>query len=251
MSTSPRTFPITADEAGRALQQFVRGQNRSRKVPQSPPMLHQFSLDNTVHIWNVGPWEAIAECGSAGRYVIPACKSGQEYAGPISIPGVVEEPIPVNETDFELRQEPGGGRYLAEQIVGVGMMLNPQNSLAKFGVFISEQLGFVDGKAKLPTKAEIVRAREALYAHLRSLVQEAREADQLGPEQRKMVIVPERHFVAARMLNLEDEPWMRAANPQGRKKCPFCAAMVDPSAVKCTNCKEVIDQKAYAELKKG
>ena len=253
MQPSERQFPITADQAGRAVQQFVRGQNRSRVMPQSPPMLQQFSKDNTVHIWNVGPWDHIRELGSAGVFRIAACPEGQEFAGPLSIPGLVEEPIPVDEQHFELRQEPGGGRYIAEQIIGVGMMLRKQDALTHFGVFIGEVMGFPGGKIPTPGKAELRKAKDELDEHYRKLIVEAREADAISPSDPRYAemrgSIGERHYQAARSLNLTDEHWMMAAHPQGRAKCPFCTAQIDAGAVKCPNCKEIVDAKGYAELK--
>ena len=85
------------------LQQLQKAMNKSRVIPETPPMLKDFSRENTVHIWNVGPWDHIRECGSAGTFRIPACPKGEACGGPLSIPGLVEELIPADDRHFELR----------------------------------------------------------------------------------------------------------------------------------------------------
>ena len=249
-----RTFPISAREAMAGLQQLQKAMNKSRVIPETPAMLKEFSRENTVHIWNIGPWDHIRECGSAGTFRVPKCEKGEAYGGPLSIPGLVEELIPVDEQHFELRQEPGGGRYLAEQIIGLGMMLRRQDALVKYGVFISEEIGFLpDGKPKPPAQKELAAAREALLKHYQDLVVEAREAASMPPTdpryQEVRGNIGERHYQAARELNLPDEPWLMASNPVGRKKCQWCSVSIDPDAAVCPNCKNVVDAAKYAAMK--
>ncbi|MGH9343302.1 MAG: hypothetical protein ACRD3Y_03110 [Bryobacteraceae bacterium] len=236
MSTAPN-LRITADEADRSARAFVRAQNRGRRVPELPPMLKKISDEQTVTICNVGPWAHKRALGSLGEFFIPACPKGEAYAAARPLPGIVVEPIPVDERNFELRQEEG--RYVAEQIVGIGKMLAPGNSFVKYGVFIAA--------AKEPTKKELDAARAELRKHYQELVQEARSAYAQGPKETEATI-RETHRLAARELNLADEPWLVTANPEARQKCPACGTMAAAEVILCPNCKFIFDEKKYAAL---
>lgn len=236
MSTAPN-LRLTAADAERSAQRFLRSKNQSRRLPELPPMLKKIAEEQTVHIFNVGPWAHRRALGSLGEFLIPACPKGESYAAMAPVPGIVVEPIPVDERHFELRQEEG--RYIAEQVVGIGKMLAPGNSFVKYGVFIAA--------GKEPTKKELDAARAELRKHYTELVQEARSAYAQGPKEAEATI-RETHRIAARELNLNDEPWLVIANPEARQKCPACGTMAGGEVILCPNCKFIFDEKKYAAL---
>lgn len=228
---------ITADQAEQTVRRFVRAQNQSRRVPELPGMLKRIAEEETVQICNVGPWDHKRELGSLGTFFIPKCEKGKEYAAAAPIPGIVTEPIPIDEKNFELRQEEG--RYIAEQVIGIGKMLSPANSFLKYGVFIAA--------GEKPTRQELEAARAELRKHFQELVQEARSAYAQGPKEAEATI-RETHRLAARELNLNDEPWLVTANPEARQKCPACGTMAAAEVILCPNCKFIFDEKKYAAL---
>lgn len=240
MGTIP--LPITADQARRGAQAMIHEMNQMRTIPKLPASVQRIADENTVHIFNVGPWPHTRELGSincmVGARFIPKCEKGQEYAAAVPIPGIIAEPVPIDEKHMELRQEEG--RYVAEQILGVGKHLDPRNSLVKYGVFIAE--------GKVPTKAELKEARKNLFAYYQELVAEARTAYATGPKEAEATIRPSLHHVAARELNLNDEPWLVNAMPEGRQTCPSCGVKCDHQVILCHNCKYIFKPEEYAKL---
>jgi len=238
MAAPPISLRVTAREALQSAQALVRNMNQSRRIPKLDPMMQKISEERQVYIFNVGPWPHFRTLGSAGSWFIPACEKDKEYAAMRPIPGVVTELIPVDEKNFELRQETGGenydkggGRYLAEQILGIGKMLPPSYSLVKYGCFIGE------GNKPAPTKTELGFAREALLGYFKELVEEARNAYGLGPKEFAETVRKGLHHVAARALNLNDEPWMVKGNPEARIRCEACGTMVEAGTKICPNAK--------------
>jgi hypothetical protein len=254
-----QTFPINAETARQMVSQYVRSQNHGRRIPEMPKMLESFSKENTVHIYSVGPWSHTRDLGSAGSFRVPACEADKEYAGPLSIPGIVNELIPVD-GQFELRQEPGGGEYLAQQVIGVGPHLPPSNSFARYGIFIGKVRGFPTGKAPIPSKLELAAANADLAEYFMELVLSARSASAKGQKEKESEIRSGLHDVAARalasekfgfQLNLDNEDWIVNTTPTRREKCVACGTMNESSVVLCANCKFILKSKEYEALKGG
>src|SRR5690348_12262807 len=104
MSTAPN-LRVTAAEAERSAQRFLRSKNKARRLPEIPGMLKKIAEEQTVHIFNVGPWAHKRALGSLGEFLIPACPKGEPYAAMAPLPGILFEPIPIDEKHFEHRQE--------------------------------------------------------------------------------------------------------------------------------------------------
>lgn len=245
MPPTASALPISANEAfGRAAAE-TRNTNR-KSVPELSPMIKEMSDKQSVHIYNVGPWAHRRIMGSLGTYIIPACAPGQPYAEMSALPGVFSEPvIGASVNDMELRIEPGGGRYVAEQILGIGKMLAPKDSLEHVGVFI----GAIEGPDARPTKPELEQARKKLREYYLALVNQAKRAYEKGPKEAEQTI-SDKHRLAAAELKLEDEPWMSYKLSSGNKRCELCGHSNDERNVICANCKDyVFDPEAYAKLK--
>lgn len=263
MATNP-FGPLMAQQVGPMIQQFMRGQNQSRKVPTLPANLAAFSRENTVHIYSVSPWVHTRELGSAGTFTFAKCDPEKAYAGPVSIPGIVVETVPIDEQKFELRQEAGdgidsGGMYIARQILGEGAHLQPANSFRKYGVFIGKQIGLPGGKIPVPGAEELAAANEALGNHLMELVLDARSAAAKGQKEKEAEIRPAIHHVAARLLaskrfgfqvDLDNEEWIVNSKPSTRIKCGGCGTMADNEVILCAACGYILKPKEY-EANKG
>lgn len=214
-----------------------------RTVQKLPDMLVKNSKEQQVWLYSVGPWPLARELGSIGTFRIPACPDDKEYVAAAPIPGIFTEPVIVNETTMELRMEPGGGQYIAQQVLGVGMFIPKRDSFAPMGVFIGSQVG---PNAK-PTKEELAEARQTLNEYFAFLVNEARTAYQNNDQK----AITDRHRLAARRLKLENEVWYAARTATARQSCPACGTTCDNGIVLCPNCKFILDAARYEKLKAG
>lgn len=52
---------------------------------------------------------------------------------------------------------------------------------------------------------------------------------------------------AAKRMNIE-RPWNKEIKPEDFKKCPFCASFVEPAAIVCVHCTNIVDPEAYKKL---
>jgi len=236
----PETLRISAREAAQMAAAEQRQMNNGRQIDRMPAVLEQFAETNKIYLYNVGPWSHRREMGSLGAFYIPACEDGKEYSRPLTLPGIVTEPYPVSENQMALHQEDGG--YIAEQILGVGKMRRPDESLAPLGVFIST--------TNPPGKAEIARARAALDGYYRHLVQEADAAWAQGPKMAEETIQPKLHFLAARRLNLTETecPWLKnAATAADRKNCDGCGTPYAVGIILCPQCRYILDPEKFSK----
>ena len=129
------SFAITADQAAQNVALATRRQRTQRRLPAPAPSIAKVAEENQIYIFNVSPWRFDVMLGSWGTYHVPACEPGQPYACGTPIPGIYHEPIPVNESNFQL--ESIEGNYVAEQILGIGKNLSGNTSLVRLGVFKS------------------------------------------------------------------------------------------------------------------
>jgi len=152
-------------------------------------------------------------------------------------------------TDSEERDYQGGDQYfnrlvsadeLAKDLVGEYRRFTCGQD-GRVGVFLME------GR---PTDAQVINSREFAEAHeqqdrlCRNLIIEARLLQSKGLSN----TICDRHFKAATYANLEGEDWQgHDLTRSARKQCPFCAKYVTSIAIKCPECREVIDPIRYAE----
>ncbi len=252
---STQTFAISANEAERAARTEQLRMNNGRTIPPIPLQIKKLAEDTKVWIYNVGPWGYKRELGSAGTYFIPKCEENQEYATMNPIPGVFHEYVIRDETAFESRFEDGdeihggtsGGRYIASQIVGVGRMLSPGESLIRYGVFIGSQVG---PNAK-PTKQELSDAKAVLSQTADTLVNEADKAERIGPKELEQTLTDKHHWAAAyRKLDAREHRWMRenVSSIVGRQTCPVDGTVSDGNVIMCPTCKYLFNEEKYKTL---
>lgn len=256
---SPNTmqgFPVDATQAMRMAATESRRLNNGRRIPAVPTMISKLAEETKVWIYNVSPFSFKRELGSAGTYFVPKCEDGEQYATMNPIPGVFTELVIKDETAFELRMEDGaaanggssGGRYIAEQVLGVGAHTNPSEALTKWGVFIGSKIG----PNANPTKAELEAARAMLAKTAHEYTNEADIAHRTGPKEAEATIQDLHHWAAAfRKLDAREHPWMQRdlAGASGRKTCPMDGTVVDAGVILCPTCKFIFDEQKYNEFK--
>lgn len=216
------------------------GRTRKVKVPKLPAAVAKTSNETCVWIYNVGPWALSRELGSLGSFRIPACPEGEEYVARDPIPGIFTEPVP-GEHPLHMELRTSDGRYVAEQIVGIGAFLSKRDSFEHLGVFLGSQVG----PAAKPTKAELATAKGKLRLYLEELINDARKAYERG-DLREIV---ERHRMAARTLKLENEQWYSTREAKARQDCPMCGSVVNDTVVICPTCRYVLNEEKYEKMK--
>jgi len=224
-----------APEVEAAILQHQQAMNNSRFIPETPDIYREASEQHRVYIFNVGPWAHARELGSAGTFRIPACPEGREHSEPLVIPGVAEEPYPINEAECKLLTTKG--RMLAEQILGVGPHIPHSLSFVPFGVFISDS-------AK-PSKEQLVKAREVLRQRHVEIVSEANREYSKGHN----IAIEQPHwfFMSARALKKTPAEcaWLKDSEvPAERQNCPSCGAIYTVGMMKCV-CNFILDKPRY------
>lgn len=261
---------ITADQAERSLGEYMKGKTgHQRRIPPINQSIQQMIRENTVHVFNVGPWGYRENMGSFGYFFIPACAVGapmeweklplpkvaagqwiadlwaegemrvtdphSEYSAMRPLPGLMVEPMPKDQDSCEWNMQ-DEGRYFANELLGVGIGHAVQNSHVRKGCFIAA--------GKTPTAKEVLAARTELETYMGERILEADRAWSQGPMEAEKVIRPEIHHVCAQWLNLTDRDWLRGTKPQGRIKCMGCGALVDAGVATCP-AGHIVDAEAY------
>lgn len=255
----------TAQDAANA-QAFL---NKSREIDDLPEMIRELSEKEAVAIVSVGPWSQTLKAGTLGTFFVPACKEGEEYSDPLVFSGLTIERYPLREGKLDLLMHKNAtGWNTAWQLVGVGPHLHPMNSKVKLGLFVTrgnihvkpmtaEEAADPDKKRAWlrerfrPTKKELADATKALQAHFNMLIQEARSAAAQGQKALEDTVRPGQHILAAQRMGLDPqaERWMQNAVPVGKNvTCKFCKVNIPADSIKCQNCNEVLDRKAYEKL---
>lgn len=220
---------------------YQKKMNSSRWMPPLPVRTIR-AKEEHIHIFSVSPWQFPVSMAEWGMFIIPACLQGKEYVEFLMpdgkpIPGAMTYYFPQDEIRMSIHEEEGID--WANKLLNNDAGINRAYSLNRMGVFIA--------KGEKPTREELAAANAEVDEECTRLVQQAREWS--TDPQKKTGISVQVHHVAARRLNLQDESWMLAANPQGRKKCKMCGTMSDPDVLKCGNCNQyVFDQAGYAAL---
>lgn len=242
-----------------------RRESFGRYVPPEPDWLKEMRRKK-VHVINVGPWRHAVWGGSYGCFTIWECPLGEDQIknGPpvkkahghrysemlewSAAEGDWISPISsqmfqnVIDNEAAMRLDAGQkGVDFAWELLGEGRGQNMAFSLRHRGCLVI--------KGDLPTEDELIEARLELEEDCRQLVAEARELHVSNEPMAKQAIVPGRHGIAAEILQLTDEPWVVARNPEARKSCPICGTLSNASILKCPGCREYIfDREAYARV---
>jgi hypothetical protein len=244
----------------------LTGVGRGRRMPATPESTARAIREETVHIFNVGPWEFRESMGSLGWYFIPACAVGAvmewvrrdkpqyvngvfmpdifepgkkrvkdphtEYAAMKPLPGVTRELVPTEIDQMEWREEPRR-LHFAEQLLGIGIGHSRQNSKTLMGCFIAE--------GKVPTEKELAKARHTMETeYMPALIREADQAAAAGPAEEAKIIRVGKHHVAAYWLGLHDRPWVRGFENKARTACKGCGTMVNDGVALCPQCPNIV-----------
>ena len=213
---------------------------KGRRIPDPLGVIEEATRRHTYHIFNVGPWPQKVNTGSTGWFVIAGCPKDKDYVEmTVKIPGIVSE-LTIKD-EFEYNRLMSDGWKFAQEICGIGRNRNPKLALTNYGLFPS--------KNTVPTKEELAQAKMMLHATCSEIVTEARNLFAQDRKAFSAVVKPARHFAAAAVLNLEDEPWMTTQTPSQRVKCQYCGSMNDDIAVKCAKCAEIINVERYRILR--
>jgi hypothetical protein len=261
---------ISASEAANRINQYLKDKTgKNRRIPPINNSIQDIMRENTVHVFNVGPWGYRENMGSFGYHFIPACEVGApmewerlksppaapgvyvpdhweegdrrvtdprtEYAAMKPLPGLMAEPLPkeIDECTWNLQDE---GRYFANELLGVGIGHSQQNSHVRRGCFVAAK--------KEPSAKELEAARAELAKYMGEMILEADRAWASGPQKAEQVIRPEIHHICAQWMNLTDRDWLRGTKPQGRVKCEMCGLLVDEGIATCQN-GHIVDADAY------
>ena len=213
---------------------------------------------NKIHIFNIGPWPQSVNTGSTGTFLIPGCPTDEDYVellvpnpntGEMEPPigEVVEEYVIKSEDEMSVLQDDAWndatGLGFVQQMLGIGRGCKPWAALTRFGIFATWNAA--------PTKKERETAKDALIVECKRLYKEAADLFVVNRQLFSKVVRPDVHFVAARVLGLDnpqDSPWMMAADPKKKIKCKMCGRVCDEDVATCEG-GHVVNQSLYLELK--
>lgn len=231
---------ITAHEAQQIISEEQRRLNNGRHLPPTLNRIRVLMQEEAVFICNVGPWPRLIETASLRSFFVPAYDQAKDteklgYVKSAPIPAVFRTAYIANEDNFGYYDD--DGRQVAQEAIGIGFGLHPRNSIAQEGFFVPE--------GKVPTVEEISNARLALSNYLNELIEEARDAFDKGPAERKNVIA-DRHLLAARVRGV-DERWVHHQHTQESVRCSMCGKYNPTGVAKCA-CGSILDVELYKKL---
>lgn len=230
---------ISAEEANRrATTEHLKKNGAGMRVPQLSPGFAAVMEERKLYIYNVGPFKWLRPMGSPGFFTVQACPEGQEFGVPLEIPGFVPDYVRVDSAGaWEMRSDDGD--YFADQVMGIGQSMRPEDSLLNFGVFKSKHYP--------PLQHEIDGAIAKLRRHMQMLVNEMNIAHSRGPGESAAIQRPE-HFTAAAYLKLtkKDCAWLEGSEPVGqRETCPACGNVYSVGIFRCGSCEYILDPAKY------
>lgn len=92
--------------------------------------------------------------------------------------------------------------------------------------------------------AEMNKAKTQQFNWFKKLVQ---VADKSFAKSSNYAEISTLQRYASKVLNLE-RPWNKEIKPEDFRKCPFCASFVEPVAVICVQCHNIVDVEGYKKL---
>lgn len=215
--------------------------NARQKDPIPAFLLEQAENGPKKYIFNIFNLEHTRSLGSLGIFHIPAVETHgsdrpqdwEPYSRPLVVPYLILE-----------AWDRGGGQtsfspWQADVVVAdiLGMKEgHAANDLRNYGVFVSDK--------EVPTKAELEKAKALL---IKRMTEDLREGDKLwAGDVKSRNQVGHIHRRAARYLNQARE-WDAALIAQA--SCPFCDNSIQPHALKCPHCSEILDEVRYNAAK--
>lgn len=234
-------MPVTAAEAAQEVAAWHRSMNGGRVLPPTLSRLRRLQQEETFPICNVGPWPYRIERGSISVF-IPAYDAKADtqklgYSKSEPMPEVRREAKIISEDEYSYFED--DGRQVALDMIGIGFGLRRQSALDQYGVFVPA--------GSEPTHEEIQEAKGKLSLCIDRLIEEARDAYDKGPAERKATIDPDRHLWAARQRGI-NEPWVHHQHTQENTQCTMCGKF-NPQGIAMCQCGNILDMPLYAKLK--
>jgi hypothetical protein len=215
--------------------------NQRTKDPVQEFLLEQAKNGPKKYIFNVFNLSHTRRLGSLGSFHIPAVETNgsdhpqdwEPYSKPLVIPHLILESW--DRGEGQVSTTPWPADLIVADILGINEG-QPANDLRNYGVFCAA--------GATPTKVEIEAAKKLL---VKRLTEDLREGDRLwSGDSRQRNQVNHIHRRAARYLGIKRE-W--SADLVAQANCPFCDNAINPGALKCTNCGEILDEVRYAAAK--
>lgn len=232
---------ISAEEADRrATAEHLKKNGKGMRVPELDEEMMEVMEERKRYIYNVGPFLWIRPMGSPGFFNVQPCPEGRSYGEPLVIPGFVPDYIRADSTNSWIMRTDGGD-YFADQVMGIGKSMRPEESLVNFGVFKSKHYP--------PMPEEVDAAIAKLRRHMQMLVNEMNLAHSRGPAE-SAATQRHDHFTAAAYLKLtkKDCGWLEGTETVGqREACPACGNVYQVGVFSCSSCNYILDLKKYEE----
>ena len=230
---------VTAAEAAQMLAAEQRAMNASRTLPPTLARIRLLMKEESFPICNVGPWSYRPERASLTVFIPAYDKQADPqhkgYAESAPMPVIFRQAKIVDENEFGWIED--DGRAVAQDLCGVGFGMHPNNSLFQYGVFIPA--------GSEPTAEEVAEARRKLDLCYDRLIEDARDAYDKGPAERKAVI-SDRHLLAARVRGL-NEPWVHHQHSERSVQCEMCGKFNPAGVAKCA-CGTILDFDLYQRI---
>lgn len=238
------TAPLIESPA-QAVKNAIAANNARRRAPGDHERMKE-SLP-PVFVFNVSDREFKVPLGSQGLFVIPACKPGQRFAGPVShggkpyITGILPLDFDQGDANGRMGIFHDFGKEVAEDVVGIGSS-SPGLSLHTtnrewWGVFISAT---ATRDNPVPSDGEIEQARAKLMQTAMLWFNDGMRVAKTG----KLDQIISNHRWAAEFTNQKVD-WAGKAIPM--ENCPGCQEPIKPG-VKVHGCGTVIDPEGALAL---
>lgn len=215
--------------------------NKRKRDSVSGILLEMAENGPKRYIYNVFNLQWVKNLGSLGRKVIPSVETNgsdrpadwEPFSKPLVIPHLTVEEW--DRGEGQSSHTPWPSDMVVADIIGSNQS-HPRNDLRNYGVFVAA--------GEKPTKEEIAEAKVRLAAQL---ADDLRDGDNLwGGDAKQRAQISNIHRRAARYLGVKRE-WDSAIVAQSN--CPFCASSINPGALKCTSCGEILDQERFDAAK--
>ena len=261
-----RIHPI--DPQGQKAERYIGERNLQRTQPLIRSQQVAAQGGTTCYIYNVSPifrWTrpvkgfgtfTIPKAPSIGDPIIDKKTGEARKATEEDIKGLykLSAPIVINHSYVnsydkgDTRRIPyvEYGEEIAESIVGNSKMYPadltmPTNNLENWGVFITYGTPFDE----LPKEEQATLYTQAMAAHQARCFEKVVKADELYPRAPQAVL--EVHRKCALFIG-EERPWVTNRAPRIKAdmvECPFCTSDIKATALKCPNCREIVNPDAY------
>jgi hypothetical protein len=204
---------VAAIAAARAKENEWNMRDQLQFTPDQAP---QLAPAYKVYIFNLMPMEWKVEKGSAGTFTIKGCEYGAPYSNPLELPSVVIDSYFI---ESEMKTHSVSGEFMAQDIVHptIGATWSFGQNLDELGVFWTRN--------KVPTEAEIGKARTRMEVTFRKLLSMATSIETSG----KLDEITPLMRIAATYFG-EDRAWNRIYKKMA--ECPGCGEPVKAGIIK-------------------